>query len=91
MTELTFSQTAPRVRKSFAKIRSIVDIPDLIKIQKQSFERFLQTEVEPEKRENAGLQAVFNSIFPIKEGVPRDEAEEIKKKIEEAGGQADIK
>jgi len=67
LTELTFSQTAPRVRKSFAKIRSIVDIPDLIKIQKQSFERFLQTEVEPEKRENAGLQAVFNSIFPIKD------------------------
>ncbi|NNL66571.1 MAG: DNA-directed RNA polymerase subunit beta, partial [Myxococcales bacterium] len=64
---MSFSQTAPRVRKSFAKIRSIVDIPDLIEIQKQSFERFLQTEVDPEKREDVGLQAVFNSIFPIKD------------------------
>ena len=67
MTQVSFSQTAPRVRKSFAKIRSIVDIPDLIEIQKQSFERFLQTEVDPEKREDVGLQAVFNSIFPIKD------------------------
>jgi len=67
VTQQSFSETAPRVRKSFAKIRSIVDIPDLIEIQKQSFERFLQTEIESEKRENTGLQAVFNSIFPIKD------------------------
>jgi DNA-directed RNA polymerase subunit beta len=45
----------------------ILEIPNLIEIQKQSFERFLQTHVEPEKRENIGLQAVFNSVFPIKD------------------------
>jgi DNA-directed RNA polymerase subunit beta len=61
---IAFSET-PRIRKSFAKIPSILEIPNLIDIQKQSFERFLQTHVEPEKRENAGLQAVFNSVFPI--------------------------
>jgi DNA-directed RNA polymerase subunit beta len=56
-----------RVRKNFSKIPSILDIPDLIEIQKQTFERFLQTNIEPEKRENVGLQAVFNSVFPIKD------------------------
>ncbi len=67
MTEIQFSENAPRVRKDFSKIPGILEIPNLIEIQKQSFERFLQTQIEPEKRENAGLQAVFNSIFPIKD------------------------
>jgi DNA-directed RNA polymerase subunit beta len=57
----------PRFRRSFSKIPSILEIPNLIDIQKQSFERFLQLRVEQEKRENVGLQAVFNSVFPIKD------------------------
>ena len=60
MTELVLTDTELRVRKDFSKIPPILDIPDLIEIQKQTFERFLQTHVEPEKRENSGLQAVFN-------------------------------
>jgi DNA-directed RNA polymerase subunit beta len=56
-----------RVRKDFSNIPSVLEIPNLIEIQKQTFERFLQTNIEPEKRENAGLQAVFNSVFPIKD------------------------
>ncbi|MCL4686624.1 DNA-directed RNA polymerase subunit beta [Myxococcota bacterium] len=64
---MQFSENAPRVRKSFSKIPGILEIPNLIEIQKQSFERFLQTAIEPEKRENTGLQAVFSSIFPIKD------------------------
>ena len=67
MEAIEFSENAPRVRKSFAKIPAILDIPNLIDIQKQSFERFLQTNVEPEKRESVGLQAVFNSVFPIRD------------------------
>ncbi len=67
MPEIHFSENAPRVRRDFSKIPAILDIPNLIEIQKQSFERFLQTHVEPEKRENTGLQAVFNSVFPIKD------------------------
>nr|MDJ0869154.1 DNA-directed RNA polymerase subunit beta [Myxococcota bacterium] len=51
----------------FSKIPRILDIPNLIEIQRESFERFLQTRVEPEKRESVGLQAVFNSVFPIKD------------------------
>ena len=61
------SETELSVRKDFSKIPSILEIPDLIEIQKQTFERFLQTDVEPEKRENTGLQAVFSSVFPIKD------------------------
>jgi DNA-directed RNA polymerase subunit beta len=67
VTELVLTDTELRVRKDFSKIPPILDIPDLIEIQKQTFERFLQTHVEPEKRENSGLQAVFNSVFPIKD------------------------
>ena len=65
MAEINLTENAPRLRIDFSKIPSILGIPNLIDIQKQSFERFLQLSVEPEKRENVGLQAVFNSIFPI--------------------------
>jgi len=62
-----FSDFAPRVRKSFSRIPRIIDIPNLLEIQKLSFERFLQTGIEMEKRDNVGLQAVFNSVFPIRD------------------------
>ncbi len=56
-----------RVRKSFAKISSLLDIPNLIEIQKRSYDKFLQLGVDPMKREDAGLQAVFKRVFPIKD------------------------
>src|SRR5918912_207054 len=56
-----------RARKSFAKIGKIIDIPNLIDIQKQSYEKFLQKDVPLEKREEVGLQGVFKSVFPIKD------------------------
>lgn len=56
-----------RLRKNFGKKRKIVEIPDLIGMQRESFKRFLQTDVLPEKREDIGLQAVFKSVFPIKD------------------------
>ena len=55
-----------RIRRSFGKIKKIVDIPDLIGMQRESFRRFLQMDVPAEKREDVGLQAVFKSVFPIK-------------------------
>ncbi len=61
------SQLNKRVRKDFSKIRKIVDIPDLIGMQRRSYKRFLQMNVPPEKREDIGLQAVFKSVFPIKD------------------------
>ncbi|HLL52288.1 MAG TPA: DNA-directed RNA polymerase subunit beta [Myxococcaceae bacterium] len=56
-----------RVRKSFAKIAKIIDIPNLINIQKQSYEKFLQADIAPDKREDVGLQGVFKSVFPIRD------------------------
>ncbi len=56
-----------RMRKSFGKIKKIVEIPDLIGMQKESYRRFLQLDVPTEKREDIGLQAVFKSVFPIKD------------------------
>jgi DNA-directed RNA polymerase subunit beta len=67
VNHIAFSENLPRVRKDYSKIPAILDIPNLIEIQKQTFERFLQTSIDPEKRENVGLQAVFNSVFPIKD------------------------
>ncbi|MBI3072394.1 MAG: DNA-directed RNA polymerase subunit beta [Deltaproteobacteria bacterium] len=56
-----------RVRRSFGRIGKIVDIPNLIDIQKRSFQRFLQADTPPESRELIGLQAVFKSVFPIRD------------------------
>jgi DNA-directed RNA polymerase subunit beta len=56
-----------RIRKNFGKIRKIIEIPDLIGMQRESYSRFLQMDVPPEKRKDIGLQAVFNSVFPIKD------------------------
>jgi len=55
------------LRKNFAKIKNVIDIPNLIDIQKNSYMRFLQQEASPESRKNSGLEAVFRSVFPIKD------------------------
>jgi DNA-directed RNA polymerase subunit beta len=60
-------QTNFRIRKNFGRIEQSVDIPNLIDIQKQSYEKFLQANVDPDKREDYGLQGVFKSVFPIKD------------------------
>ena len=56
-----------RVRKSFAKIGEVVEKPHLIAMQQQSFERFLQIGVDPDEREDIGLQGVYKSVFPIQD------------------------
>ncbi|MBI5523809.1 MAG: DNA-directed RNA polymerase subunit beta [Desulfarculus sp.] len=61
------SEIRMRVRKNFGKIAKIIDIPNLIDMQKQSYERFLQKEVPPEDRQDTGLQGVFKSVFPIRD------------------------
>src|SRR6267142_35540 len=60
-------QCGRRTREDFGKIPSIVEIPNLIEIQKQSYEQFLQKEISPERRDETGLQAVFKSVFPIQD------------------------
>ena len=53
------------VRRTFSKLKSDADIPNLLDVQLKSYEDFLQSDIEPEKRENKGLQAVFKTVFPI--------------------------
>jgi DNA-directed RNA polymerase subunit beta len=61
----TATKNVYRERIDFAKIKTSIPIPNLIEIQKNSYERFLQMRVLPQDREDAGLQSVFKSIFPI--------------------------
>jgi DNA-directed RNA polymerase subunit beta len=56
-----------RLRRTFGRIKKIVDIPNLIDIQQRSYEEFLQRDVQPEGRADTGLQGVFKSVFPIKD------------------------
>ncbi len=60
-------QTNFRVRKHFGRINKIIDIPNLIDIQKRSYDKLLQSEIAPDRRDDVGLQGVFNSVFPIKD------------------------
>ncbi len=54
-----------RERVNFGKVKTILEVPNLIEYQKRSYEEFLQKDVPPEKRENKGLQAAFKDVFPI--------------------------
>lgn len=54
-----------RLRKSFAKTKHLIEIPNLIELQKKSYEAFLQRDVDPDRRGDLGLQGVFKSVFPI--------------------------
>ncbi|MDQ6677450.1 MAG: DNA-directed RNA polymerase subunit beta [Acidobacteriota bacterium] len=52
-------------RIDFSKIKTSIPIPNLIEVQKNSYQRFLQMDLLPNEREDVGLQTVFNSVFPI--------------------------
>jgi DNA-directed RNA polymerase subunit beta len=54
-----------RERVDFSRIKASIPIPNLIEVQKKSYERFLQMDLLPSEREDVGLQSVFNSVFPI--------------------------
>jgi len=56
-----------RERLSFSKIQSTIQIPNLIEVQKKSYQRFLQMDLLPSEREDSGLQSVFTSVFPIQD------------------------
>jgi len=56
-----------RQRLDFAKIQGSIQIPNLIEVQMKSYQRFLQMDLLPSEREDAGLQSVFTSVFPIKD------------------------
>jgi len=58
---------ATRERVDFSRIRTSIPIPNLIEVQKKSYERFLQMDLLPDERDDTGLQSVFKSVFPIQD------------------------
>src|SRR5437763_8352908 len=61
------NRTAFRNRLDFSKIPTTIQIPNLIEVQRRSYERFLQMDKLPSERDDGGLQAVFQSVFPIED------------------------
>jgi len=54
-----------KVRKNFGRIEEVAEMPNLIKVQKSSYDQFLQTDIPMSERVNDGMQGVFKSVFPI--------------------------
>ncbi len=63
----TAIQSNFRIRKNLGRIQKVIEIPNLIDIQKTSYDKFLQSNVPVSERQEVGLQAVFRSVFPIKD------------------------
>ena len=55
-----------RIRKNFGTFAQVMDLPNLIETQTNSYAEFLQADVAPEARKKQGLEEVFQSLFPIK-------------------------
>ncbi|WP_339865749.1 DNA-directed RNA polymerase subunit beta [Paremcibacter congregatus] len=54
-----------KVRKNFGRIEEVAEMPNLIKVQRSSYDQFLQTDIPADERVNDGLQGVFKSVFPV--------------------------
>src|SRR5215469_12285005 len=72
-----------RIRKSFGRIPEAVQMPNLIEVQRSSYEQFLQREVRPGQRNDEGIEAVFKSVFPIKDFNERAVLEYVSYEFEE--------
>jgi DNA-directed RNA polymerase subunit beta len=72
-----------RIRKSFGRIPEAVQMPNLIEVQRSSYEQFLQREVRPGVRKDEGVEAVFKSVFPIKDFNERAVLEYVSYEFEE--------
>ena len=63
-----------RVRRSFGQLAEVTPMPNLIDVQRSSYDTFLQMGISRADREEHGLQETFNSIFPIEDFAGRGEA-----------------
>ena len=72
-----------RVRKSFGRISEVAPMPNLIEIQKSSYDHFLQVNAKIEEREDLGLQEVFKTVFPIKDFSENSMLEFVRYELEE--------
>ncbi|MCY4189773.1 MAG: DNA-directed RNA polymerase subunit beta, partial [Rhodospirillaceae bacterium] len=72
-----------RIRKNFGRIAEVVPMPNLIEVQKTSYDHFLQKEIQPDERGDWGLEAVFKSVFPISDFSERSMLEYVRYEFEE--------
>ena len=72
-----------RIRKSFGRIPEVAPMPNLIEVQKSSYDHFLQMDGVPEQRESVGLQEVFKSVFPIHDFSDRARLEFVRYELEQ--------
>lgn len=79
---LSFTQKK-RIRKSFGRIPEAIQMPNLIEVQRSSYEQFLQRFVRPSERVDDGLEAVFKSVFPVKDFNERATLEYVSYEFEE--------
>nr|WP_303832278.1 DNA-directed RNA polymerase subunit beta [Asticcacaulis taihuensis] len=79
---LSFTQKK-RIRKSFGRIPEAIRMPNLIEVQRSSYEQFLQRDVRPANRIDDGLEAVFRSVFPVKDFNERATLEYVSYEFEE--------
>ena len=81
---MTFSFTEKkRIRKDFGKQKPALDVPDLLTLQVESYEKFLQKDVDASKRKNIGLQDAFKNLFPIESFSKNARLEFISYRLEE--------
>src|SRR4051795_3388207 len=71
-----------RIRKTFGRIPEVAPMPNLIEVQRSSYDHFLQMEVRPESRASVGLQEVFRSVFPIRDFSERAQLEFVRYELE---------
>src|SRR5215216_4788288 len=71
-----------RIRKTFGRIPEVAPMPNLIEVQRSSYDHFLQMEVPPEQRASVGLQEVFKSVFPIRDFSERAQLEFVRFELE---------
>src|SRR5258706_4829658 len=72
-----------RIRRDFGRIPEISRMPNLIEVQKSSYDHFLQIGASAENRTDVGLQEVFKSVFPIRDFSERAELQFVKYELEE--------
>ncbi|HXO00444.1 MAG TPA: DNA-directed RNA polymerase subunit beta, partial [Stellaceae bacterium] len=71
-----------RIRKTFGRIPEVAQMPNLIEVQRASYDHFLQMGVEPENRISVGLQEVFRSVFPIRDFSERAQLDFVRYELE---------